>query len=149
MKRTFYWFNVFCLFQILVAACTSSRTQTDVPVTQLPVFFPQLIPTNGERAYPAALVEGTLTIVDDCLRVRALEGDTSYLVIWPPHVVLNITNNTIQVTDQENQAVAEVGEVVQLGGGEISSEAPIIQELREPLPATCPGPYWIASGIVR
>ena len=60
-----------------------------------------------------------------------------------------MTNNTIQVTDQENQAVAQVGEAVQLGGGEISTEARMIQELREPLPATCSGPYWIASGIVR
>ena len=149
MRRTLYWFNVFCLFLILFAACTSSPTQTDVPETQFPIFFPQLLPANGERAYPEALLEGTLIIANVCLRVQAREGDTSYLIIWPPHVVLNITDNTIQVTDQESQAVAKVGGAVQLGGGEISTEAPMIQELREPLPATCPGPYWIASGIVR
>jgi hypothetical protein len=149
MKRTLYWFNVVFLFLILFSACTSSSDQTDVPMTQLPVFFPQLLPANGERAYPEALIEGTLIIDNDCLRVQAREGDTSYLIIWPPHVVLNITNDTIQVTDQESRAVAQVGEAVQLGGGEIFPEAPMVQELREPLPATCSGPYWIASGIVR
>jgi hypothetical protein len=148
MKWTLYWFSLICFFLALLAACTSSPTQTDVPVTQFPVLFPQLLPANGERAYPQALLEGTLTIINDCLRVQAREGDTSYLIIWPPHVVLNIANNTIQVTDQESEVMAKVGEVVQLGGGEISTEAPMIQELREPLPATCPGPYWIASGIV-
>jgi hypothetical protein len=148
MKRTFYWFNVLCLYLTLLAACTSSPTQTDTAATQFPVFFPQLLPANGERAFPQALLEGTLIIVNDCLRVQAREGDTSYLIIWPPHVVLNITNNTIQVTDQESQAVVQVGEVAQLGGGEIPPDAPMIQELREPLPATCPGPYWIASVIV-
>ncbi|HKY55465.1 MAG TPA: hypothetical protein VJM08_14205 [Anaerolineales bacterium] len=149
MKWTLYWFNVFFLFLILFSACTSSSDQTDVPMTQLPIFFPQLLPANGERAYPEALLEGTLIIVNDCLRVQARAGDTSYLIIWPPHVVSSITNDMIQVTDQGNGAVAQVDETVQLGGGEISPEAPMVQELREPLPATCPGPYWIASGIVR
>ena len=149
MRWTLYWFNVFCLFVILFAACTSSPEQTDVPMTQPPVFFPQLLPANGERAYPEALIEGTLIIANDCLRVQAPEGDTSYLIIWPPHVALNITNNMIQLTDQESQAVVQVGDAVQLGGGEISPETEMVQELREPLPAACPGPYWIASGIVR
>src|ERR671922_896785 len=105
MKRTLYWFNVVFLFLILFSACTSSSDQTDVAVTQLPVFFPQLLPANGERAYPEALLEGTLIMANNCLRVQAREGDTSYLIIWPPHVVLNITNDTIQVTDQESRAV--------------------------------------------
>lgn len=149
MKQTLSRLNIFCLFLTLFAACTSTPAMTDVPVTQPAVFFPQLIPVDGERAYPQALLEGTLLLVDDCLRVQEREGNTSYLIIWPPHVVLNITNNRIQLTDQENLAVAQVGEAVQLGGGEISTEAPMIQELREPLPVTCPGPHWITSGIVR
>lgn len=82
------------------------------------------------------------------LGVHTSEGGASYLIVWPPDVTLSVTREAIQVRDQAGQVVARVGDEVQLGGGELSLQSPIVQELHEPLPSGCPGPYWLASGII-
>ncbi len=109
--------------------------------------FPQLTAATKERAFPNALVEGTLTLTDGCLRIK--EGDKfNYLIIWPPQTRLDLSSNSIRVFDEKSRVTARVGQTVRLGGGQIQTSAPILKELRYPLPNKCPGPYWLASGIV-
>jgi hypothetical protein len=106
-------------------------------------WFPQLAPATGERSFPSAEIDGTLVLNQGCIRLQ--EGN--YLVIWPPRVRLESSGGSIQVIDEENQTTARVGEKVRLAGGEVQTGAPILDELRQPLPSECPGPYWLASGI--
>jgi len=122
--------------------CASSRTTR----SNEEIFFPQLALSNKERAFPDALIEGPLHLSRGCLRVGA-NGEGA-LVIWPPHVRLDRTGDSIRVLDERSRVEAQVGQAVKLGGGEIESTAPILRDLREPLLARCPGPYWLASGLI-
>jgi imidazolonepropionase-like amidohydrolase len=131
----------------LLTARPASRRGEAVPPRDRESFFPQLAPATGERAFPEALVEGTLTLSDGCLRI--VQGDAvDYLIIWPPHVRLEVSGGSVRVLDEERRTTAQVGGEVRLGGGEVQISAPILKELRHPLPDECPGPYWLASGIL-
>ncbi|HEX2095338.1 MAG TPA: hypothetical protein VHG28_23280 [Longimicrobiaceae bacterium] len=109
--------------------------------------FPQLAPA-AEREYPSALLEGTLLLDGGCLRVRASEGGTSYLVVWPPQAELNASSGTVRVLDSHSRVAAQAGGPIRLGGGEVDSSVPVLRALRTPLPTGCPGPLWLASSIV-
>lgn len=133
------------------AAAGISATQTtsaSAPAATPHIFFPQLAPSNGARSFPTALLSGTLIEDRSCLRVRASASNTSYLIIWPPEVTLSASGQPIRVIRVGGSA-AQIGNQIQLGGGPIASlNVPIMRELRQPLPATCPGPYWLASEIL-
>ncbi len=108
------------------------------------VAFPQFAPVAGERGDLAALLEGTLTLVDDCLRVT-LRSDND-LIIWPPEVTLRTDGGDIRVIDTAGRVVARVGEEVRLSGGQLKTVGG--QGLREAPPARCPGPYWLTGEIL-
>lgn len=93
----------------------------------------------------AALVEGKLVIANNCLRIITSQG-ISYLPIRPPNVALR-TTNPVQVVDSTGHVIAQVDTDVKLGGGEVGSDAEAIlsSQLIEPLPVSCPGPYWIVA----
>lgn len=115
-------------------------------VTGSDFFFPQLTPSTGERAFPQALLEGALRLEGRCLRVEG--GGTSYSILWPPHVRMENADGSPLLVDDKSRETARIGGDVRLSGGEIEAAAPIFQELREPLPADCPGPYWLAGGLL-
>lgn len=129
------------------AAVTSLRVATTIPVTPAPVVaFPQQAPTPGPRTMLAALVDGTLVLVDGCLRVRRANG-TSDLVIWPPEVALRTDGGAIQIVDAGGRVAARVGAPIAMGGGQLSTVPS--HGLREAPPARCPGPYWLTGEIAR
>ncbi len=91
---------------------------------------------------------GDLLLVDGCLRVKDIYSGGSILPIWPPEFTLGAENDQLQVLDGDGQVVARVGEEVYMGGGEVSS--PSLPEcVRQELPASCTGPYWIVGMGVR
>jgi hypothetical protein len=112
------------------------------------VSFPRQEPVEGIRATMEAELIGDLVLVDGCLRVNAIHGDTSYLPVWPPEYTLQAVGDEIQVLDGEGQVVARVGQEVYMGGGE-GSAAAMPDCVREQLPAGCTGPYWIVGTGVR
>jgi hypothetical protein len=88
---------------------------------------------------------GKLVLVAGCLRVEASPGSSSLLVIWPPDVTLHTNVDPIEIRNPDGRVVARVGEPVELGGAE--SEGGFLSQdiLREPIPANCPGPYWLTN----
>lgn len=140
------WLTV-TLVAFVLAACSNPSTMTANPNTDpksTPVaslFFPQQTLTNPPNDVMNALLIGKLIVRDDCLRVIN-EGGISYLVIWPSDATLQITNDVIEILDQNGQPIAQVGGRVELGGGESS-----IFQLREPIPESCSGPYWVVGKI--
>lgn len=120
------------------------------PATPVPsVAFPQLAPVAGERARAASRLQGTLTLVDGCLRVTTDNG-TDYLLVWAQEFALETDNGDIRVVGPAGQVVGRVGGRVDFGGGELpvsekQISTPLRARLREAPPARCPGPYWLAE----
>lgn len=133
---------------LAVQGCGSGLSTTSEPRN---IYFPQLKPVSGEREFMEAQLIGELVVVNDCIYMNSREGDTSYLVIWPPEFTLVTENDLVQIRNGVGEVVAQVGEEVYMSGGEVpASEAPwLSQQLREKLPDTCPGPYWVVGEQVR
>jgi hypothetical protein len=112
------------------------------------VAFPRQGPIEGPRAVMQAELIGRLVLVDGCLRIDSIHGAESLLPIWPPEFGLAAQGDEVQVLDGDGQVVARVGEEVYMGGGE-SSTPGLAECVREQLPATCTGPYWIVGEGVR
>jgi hypothetical protein len=112
------------------------------------VAFPRQRPAEGIRVVMEAELIGELALVNGCLRVNSIYGDSSVLPIWPPEFTLKAENDALQVLDGAGQVVARVGEEVYMGGGEGSATS-LADCVRQQLPADCTGPYWIVGEGVR
>jgi hypothetical protein len=112
------------------------------------VAFPRQGPVEGLRVVMQAEMVGQLVLVDGCLRVESIYDDTSYLPVWPPEFALRSEDDGIQVLDGAGQVAARVGEEIFMGGGEGSASV-MAECVRQQLPATCSGPYWIVGEGVR
>lgn len=134
MKNKLAFLALLCF---VITACTAvARNDTVTAVN-----FPQ--PVNTPNSFASAYVDGTLALVNGCLRVDISDG-TSYLLIWHPGFANRINNGIVQIIDGKEQVVASVGDYVRIsgGGGDIS---PSNLALLEPLPSDCPGPYWLVG----
>jgi len=137
-----------------VASGTNPVPNLDATPTPLPpgvnVFFPQLAPQISPSLPDTSGIEGVLINDNGCLRVESSVGGESALVLWPPEVILHPTPDVIEVRKQDGSVVARVGEMVRFGGSgfEASDQAKVAsyaEQLREPLPQQCVGPYWVAA----
>lgn len=132
---------------VVVTTYEPVGTEPPFPVTPVPnVAMPQLRVRSG--ATPAALLTGTLTVENGCLRVREEGGDTSYLMIWQPDYYLSDRDGTLEVLDRGGSVVAYVGAPIRLGGGATSAGAAEFNpQLQAPIPPSCGGPYWLMGQI--
>ncbi len=106
-------------------------------ITPVPdVFMPQL--KARDFSFMTALLIGELVVEKGCLRIK--NGDQSTLVIWQADYFLTDNDGLLQILDETGAVVAQVGEMVYMGGGEARQVDDAY--LRAPLPAQCGGPYW-------
>ena len=122
----------------------SARTSSPVPRRERPIgFCPKVASTRL-----TALLVGELVMVDGCLRVKADDADTGYLIAWPPDFDVSLMGDTIQVTDKlSNEKMTwHIGDTAQMGGGEA---AILDEQIRQRLPANCSGPYWLFGGWLK
>ena len=128
---------VIIIILLIITACSDNPTNTPSPT---PFFPQQRDEPNGSME---ALLVGELVLVDGCLRVNDSSGN-SYLLVWPQGFSLRTEGNVIQVVDSTGRSVAQVGDNLEVGGGEVP--AGWAGELSaQPLPSGCPGPYWIVG----
>ena len=109
------------------------------------IHFPQL--RTRSATFMEALLVGKLIVKDGCLRVSASEGDRGHLIIWQPDYFLNSNEGVTEILDRNGQVVARVGEEIRIGGGEVPLAEDLQQQLREPLPEQCEGPYWLMGQL--
>lgn len=111
---------------------------------------PQTLPpeiTNFPQArYPAgaemqALLRGRLFIENGCVRVG--EGEHSDLIVWPSSALLERQGDRITIRDQISGNRVAVGDMIEMGGGQMSELDE--SHLTGGVPTTCPGPFWIAA----
>jgi hypothetical protein len=137
-----------------IASGTNPVPDPDALPTPLPpgvnVIFPQLASQLSPSLPDTSSIEGMLLNDNGCLRVERSVSGESYLVLWPPEVTLYATPDVIEVRDVDGNVVARVDELVRFGGssfyaGNQARVAWYNVQLREPLPAQCAGPYWMAA----
>jgi hypothetical protein len=120
---------------------TAAAAQANNPQA---LFFPRLKPVQEPRPFPQALTTGILERHGRCVYLRDMRDSTRRLVIWNSH----IEPQGDFVVDSASRQQVKIGALISLGGGAVVANAAIMQELQAPIPADCPGPYWLASGIV-
>jgi hypothetical protein len=113
-------------------------------------YFPQYAGGVGFSSTPDWL-EGTLVVVNGCLRVQT-DDNKSLLLIWQPGPY-HWDKNASQIQDVYKNVQAQVGEKVRVKGG----EAPFVESppgdftkpiVIPPLPKECAiGPYWLVDYI--
>lgn len=94
---------------------------------------------------PAALLTGELAVDDDCLIVVGPE-DFTWLIIWPG----NYSMSEGTLLRDGSSAVAQVGDVVSIGGGEYKAEHYdfLRTELGAKIPESCRRDrYWLATTV--
>jgi hypothetical protein len=125
---------------LLISGCGPSRRiatlQSRTTVT------PQVVAT----AFAAELV-GTLTRIDNCLRVNSRDDNTSFALVWPPDFMITSEGNNVKVisgvvTGKHQEIVLHIGEMVLLGGG---GQDQINDQLKKTNSENCQGPYWIVG----
>lgn len=149
------WLALPMLIGIVAIGCTSSSTSASLTPT-VNVFlpeqlraFPQQDLVEGERARLTAAASGQLLLVDGCLRLVE-QPWTDHLLIWPGDHTVKDEEGVLVVYDSTGQRIAQVGDWIWMGGGEISRTEPItgtVFGLQEPTPPECPGPYWVMGNI--
>ena len=93
-----------------------------------------------------ALIIGELVVVDRCVRVitEYSKPDNSFLAIWPPNFTVNTAVEPAQIIDESGEVVARIGDVVQMGGGEVKGYSD--PEVTGSLPPECLGGIsWIVG----
>ena len=139
ITRSAVIWTVFITMSFATTACNAAPTPTPNPTAEIVTIR------------MTAVLIGELIVSDGCLRVKADNG-TSYLLVWPDeqHIV-SVEGDTVRIVDRvEGKTVVwHIGEIVRLGGGGGESIEHLDERLRPelPLPANCPGPYWIVGSV--
>jgi hypothetical protein len=122
----------------LLFACTESSPVATAPPAPL---FPAL--KDPQEASMEALLRGRLELSGRCLLV----GNS--LVIWPYGYTLRTRDSTSGIYNEKGVPVVQVGDTVQLSGGEGRLTAAIERQLTGYVPGACNGPLWIAGSVMK
>ncbi|MBE2234910.1 MAG: hypothetical protein IAE85_15555 [Anaerolinea sp.] len=130
-----------------VAGCIGFPAETQVPH---PTQTAQVVATRL-----LALAVGELEIENECLRVNG------YLLVWPPDFTVIVQDVFVKRKQQENRveirdeltgatALWRSGDVVQIGGGEVSYLS-LDEQLRQGTVAECSkgraGAFWLVGDV--
>ncbi len=148
--------TVCLVFLALLLAMTACTSATDSPVQpgksnspatasnpSKTIFFPRQVKTDGERAVMDGEIDGTLVMVNNCIRIQSDEAKESYLLIWPPDFDISIEDGTIEILNGDDTIVAHIGDMVHIGGGEIPLLSMLDKSIQEQVPPQCSARYWI------
>ena len=106
------------------------------------IYLPRLDHQRGPIVSPAALAEGRLTLRGRCLLVEPSDPPGKHLfVIWPPGFNVHRAGDDLLVVNGGGSVIAQVGDVVRLGGGYAKEGENYSDE--------CPGDYFKAYSVQR
>ncbi len=146
---------LFIALLVVLSACTSDKKHLNEPgenytlvtasVVNKTIFFPRQQKTDGERAVMDGEIDGTLVLVNNCIRINSDQAKESYLLIWPPGFDISVKDSMVEILDSEGQVVAHIGDMVQIGGGEIPLLSMLDKFIQEQIPAQCSARYWVVG----
>ena len=146
---------LFLALFLALTACTSATDSSLQPSENHPaatasdpsktIFFPCQAKTDGERSVMDGEIDGTLVLVDNCIRIDSDEANESYLLIWPPDFDISIEDGTIEILNGDGTIVAHIGDMVHIGGGESPLLSMLDKSVQEQVPPQCSARYWIVG----
>ena len=145
-NRTILFLSILFTAVATLAACSRlplPATPTASPLPELPVAFPRQPQPDGERAVMEALTGGRLALVDGCIRLAERGMSESYLLIWPPGFSLALEGETPVILDEQGRRLAQVGDWVAMGGGEVPLLAQLADSVQAQVPPACTGRFWV------
>jgi len=134
------------LFSVMTA-CTTISSPTPVSNPDKTIPFPRQEKTEGERAVMEGQTSGNLVLVNNCIRLVSQTG-INHLLIWPPDYNVVVENEKIEILNGKGEIAAQVGDTVQVGGGEIPTLPMLAQSIQEQIPIQCSAPYWVVADIL-
>ena len=115
------------------------------------IYFP--VAKEANLQYPSVLGQGRVVLENNCLRLKSSNilgelFDKGDLLIWPYGYSLKTQDNKICVVDENGVIVVKVGDLIKVGGGNVSLE--IAEKYTgESIPGNFGGPFWIVSEVVK
>jgi hypothetical protein len=153
MARKFMIIAFALLSIVALAACANGQSlnnSTPSETVALPpslLSFPVALDRYAGTAYPAALTSGILELQGGYL---ILSGDIrpagGKLIVWPAGFSVREQNGRIVVVYPDGQTVINLGDRLDLGGGEVSKEI-VDKYIGAALPDGAPGPYWLTGSV--
>lgn len=126
------------LLSLLVACSTQPIVDDSHP------FFPTQKNVNDMMT---ARTEGILIVDNGYLRLKSILSENSSLLIWPYGFSLDMEGDDIKILDKEGEEVARVGDVVNMGGGDVPKEY-AEDFMGRKLPDGAKGPFWVVGEVV-
>lgn len=97
-----------------------------------------------------ALLEGTLVEVDGCLRIEDGHYADGWLVIWSFGSDIRVSDDGIDVINEDGKPVARAADQLRAGGVAIENISGM-ESINEMIPGMpidgCRGPYWVARRV--
>ena len=112
------------------------------------IAFPRQGPVAGIREVMEAELVGDLVLSEGCLRIESMYDNQRYIPIWPPEFTVVLENDSTVILDGDGHLVGRVGKEITMGGGEASDSA-LLACVRDQMPPTCSGKYWVVGDGVR
>jgi hypothetical protein len=112
--------TVLLVVALAVTACAESDRPTDSAVVnssegEREVFLSRELPRDGERVWLAARLEGTVEIVNGCVRIKGEE------LVWPAgYTARRADDGEYEILDDRGSSIARSGDTVVMGGGEVT-----------------------------
>jgi hypothetical protein len=118
----------------------SGDEKAQTPPLPLPMF-----PTEKEPHEESmqALLMGKLELIGRCLKV----GEN--LIIWPHGFTMDSKDSLIKIYDDKHRLVAQVGDSIKLGGGQVNTSKFLEAQLTGYTPGICRGPLWMVGDVVK
>lgn len=96
-----------------------------------------------------ALYGGRLVLSERCLHLQNEDGKLTHTAIWPFEFSLTEAGGSVQILSGDKEVVAQVGDQVLVGGGEIPPRSQEEFEQSFLGPFQCSGPYWLVTEVVE
>lgn len=95
-----------------------------------------------------ALYEGRLVLSERCLYLQSEDMSSTHAAIWPLEFSLTVQDESIQILNGDKKIVAQVGDQVLVGGGEIPPRSQ--EEFEQSFLGAfqCSGPYWLVTEVL-
>jgi hypothetical protein len=121
----------------------------DTGLLTFPVsFFPVQSQEYPQASYPLSKIDGAIVLDDGYLWVADGFSDNRYIVIWPAGWEVRLDDGELVVANDKFNRRFSVRNAQLLFGGEVDA-ATAEKFMGSPLPAGCPGPYWLVSEVYR